>query len=152
VTVDGAAGFRAAMAGRASSATGDPALRLYKLGPYGDLVGRSAAPPLLGTAAGITARVVKPQTFVDVDPTAKHAPWTYLRGHVDARIGPAPIAVAINGVVGAVVQPFRPPGGHPRQLGFWGALPPQLFRAGRNDVRLYEVTGPPTAPVLRPLG
>ena len=52
-------GFASALAGRASTATGAPDLRLYRVGPYGGLIGRPAK-PLVEPGRGRSRRHARP--------------------------------------------------------------------------------------------
>jgi hypothetical protein len=139
--VDRATGFAKALTERASSAVGDPALRLYRTGPYGDLVGRSTTGLVDPGATSVRLSVQDRTRFAAVDPGAPSAPWLYVSGAATPARGGVPIAVSVNGVVGAVTETV--PGASPSVVPWWASLPPQLFRAGANDVRFYEIVGPP---------
>ena len=80
VTFPDGPGFAAALAGQASVATGPADLRLYKIGPYGDLVGRAAAPLVSSTNPGLTGTLEQRSQFDDVDPTASSISWTFVQG------------------------------------------------------------------------
>jgi hypothetical protein len=61
----------------------------------------------------------------------------------------AAVAVALNGRIAAVSVAYRNPGGGPLRF---SELPLEsAFRAGRNSVRFFVVTGPRTQPRLEEL-
>ena len=55
------------------------------------------------------------------------------------------LAVAANGRIVAVAEPVLVAGG-PARFSF--LIPPSLVRAGRNDIVVYAIGGPPSAPTL----
>ncbi len=139
-------GFAKVLAARASAATGPADLRFYKIGPYGDLVGRPAAPLVRAGASAVTGTIEDPGQFEHVDPTARSIPWASVRGTLtNARTG-VPLVVTVNGVIAGVSQAEQSNVSKPAD--FWSTLPPQLFRRGHNEVAVYEVTGTPAAPHL----
>jgi hypothetical protein len=146
---DGPTGFSRTLAARASSATGDPALRLYKIGPYGDLIGREV--PAGGDAAGLTASLDDPGRFQRVDPTSRRVPWTQVSGTIDCPPSETPLAVAVNGTVAGLTASYDETPGDPDGCTFWAELVPGLFRPGANEITLFAISGPPGAPVLKPL-
>jgi hypothetical protein len=132
-----APGFATALTERAA-APGDPAWRLYRTGPYGDLVGTRAAARIDPTRSGVKARITDAAKFDAVDPRAPVAPWLWISGaSFSAR--ETPIAIAVNGVIGAVTQSVATP--HGSLTAWWAPLPTQLFHAGRNVITLYEIRG-----------
>ncbi len=54
IRVDGPAGFAEAIKGQATDATGDPRLRLYRIGPRGALIGLQAEPLITAGARGVS--------------------------------------------------------------------------------------------------
>jgi hypothetical protein len=141
---DGPTGFTQVLKGRATDATGDPALRLYRFGPYGGLVATRAA-RWTGPSAGIEGTIGSIERYRDVDLTAAHIPWVDVYGTV--KLPPnRTVAIVVNGVVAGVSDTYGSPGD--AQTQFWDVLPPQLFRTGRNDLSLFAVDGSPVAPVL----
>jgi hypothetical protein len=56
------------------------------------------------------------------------------------------VAVAVNGRIAAVSVAYRNPGGGP--VRFSELVGENAFRAGRNTIRVYVVTGDPSAPRL----
>jgi hypothetical protein len=149
ITVDGPKGFAAAMAGRASDQTGDPRLRLYRLGRYGDLIGRRTSELAVG-APGPAATVVDPAAYRRVVRTARRAPWLYVQGTVATPEAGRSMVIAVNGVVAGTAETSVDPG-FGDHTAFWGMLAPGAFRDGPNDLSLFLVDGPPDAPKLTPL-
>lgn len=141
----GAAGFQAALAGRASDAGGPTKLRLYRIGPFGALIGRRAAPLVTATTAGARATVPDRERFDDVDPNAASIPWAWLEGRLDTGPTPEPMAITVNGVIAGLTQ------SSPRGAGsadFWATLSPDAFRRGQNVVGVYLIRGTPASPQL----
>lgn len=146
-TVDRATGFARVLAATAVDGRGDPALRLYRTGPYGDMVGRATTGLLAQTRGTVVASVAGDASrYDDVRPTARRAPWLAISGQVSPNRGGVDLAIAVNGTVVAVTRSVALAYG---AKATWSAsLPPQAFGAGTNDVQVYEVSGPPTRPVL----
>jgi hypothetical protein len=145
-TVDAEAGFRRVLASRASDATGDPRLRLYRVGEFGDLVGRRVdALERAGTGPAIP--ITDRARFDNVNPTALVAPWLAVSGSVARAGGGTRIAVSVNGVIAAVTQSLKTTGGFSP---WWASLPPHLFVPGHNDVEVFEITGTAATPALHP--
>jgi hypothetical protein len=149
LTYDGPAGFAAAMRGQASADTGDPGLRLYRIGEFGGLVGQPAAPLVKAVDKSGTVFVRSKQVFHSVDPDAAIAPWLYVLGRAGPTIPPdRTLAIAVNGTIAGVAQTFGPEEERPK---FWSSLWPEAFKRDFNDVRVYAVGGTPTAPELTEL-
>jgi arylsulfatase A-like enzyme len=145
---DGPTGFAAVLRRAASTSDADPALRLYQLGPFGALVGRRVEPLVDRDATPSAGHVSDRRAFGRVDRDAKNISWALVHG--DVRAGPdQAVAVAVNGVVAGMATTAPVPGSDRRV--YWATLAPQLFRDGRNDVRLYVVTGTPADPELTPV-
>jgi hypothetical protein len=130
--------------GRATDATGDPALRLFRVGPYGSLVGRNAA-SLIGAPAAVDGALRAKPWFKRIDPNASKVPWADVYGTAELPSG-RPVAITVNGVVAGIYETWSRTGSTPTE--FWGLFPTQLFRNGANDVRLYAIGGSPAEPVL----
>jgi hypothetical protein len=148
IKVDGRKGFATAIAGRAWDATGDPRLRLYRIGEYGDLVGLRAA-PLAVARSGPSASLEHPELLKNVRVAAKRVPWVYFEGRTPAPAGKT-IAVAVNGIVAGLAQTDVVVG-VTESTRFWGLLAPEAFHDGTNSVELYLVDGPVDAPRLAPM-
>ncbi len=150
LTLDGPDGFAAAMRGQASDASGDPALKLYKIGPYADLLGQPAQPLERPAAVAPTGTIDNAGRFLHVKPTNKRVPWAYVQGTVSGTDPDTPLAISVNGVIAGFSGTYADPAA-PGPLSFWTVVPPQLFSAGRNEVRLYLIHGSPSAPQLVPV-
>ena len=137
--LDGVAGL-ARVRGRAVDTFAGPdplAIRLFRRGPQGELVGTRVAAYAAGRPVRSRQRLAStadPPTFVwgTIDRDPKAVGRTYV--------------VAVNGVIGAVGQVF-PVGGRAQVA---AVLPPHLFRAGPDLVQLYYF-GPGPRVVLHPL-
>jgi len=114
---------------------------VYAMGPRRDLVGRPVDEIGLAPASGATASIEGAGQFAAVDPTAELVP-TFVEGRVHAEQGAPPptIAVAVDGVVRAVVETFDRRGG---TADFAALVPPDAFVAGRNAVELFELGARP---------
>ena len=128
------------------SGTDDP----YAIGPHRDLLGQPASRYVApGVTTAGTATIGDPTRFDRVDPTAARAPWSWIEGRVDGPDGDHPLAVAVNGTIAGLSSTDRRGAGIPGY--YLVLLAPRYFRAGPNDVSVYVVSGPPTAPQLVPL-
>jgi hypothetical protein len=145
-TVDGVAGFAKVLQGRAAPPDTDAATRLYRVGRYGALVGRPAA-PLRGRGRSAHALVVTdPTRFANVNPAAPVAPWLWILGAAPAGATDVPLAIVVNGVVAATTQTVGTDG----PAAWWAPIPPQYFHAGANAVEVDEIRGTPASPTLVP--
>ncbi|MGH8957984.1 MAG: sulfatase-like hydrolase/transferase [Acidimicrobiia bacterium] len=108
--------------------TGDP----FELLPPGapDLVGTGLA-ELAAVNEDLTLRLDRPQAFMDVDPTADRVP-ARVTGRVLglANDEESLVAVAVNGVIEAVVMSYHDRG----KTGFQAMISPDRFRPGDNEV------------------
>ncbi len=144
--VDGPAGFAQVLRARAAPAEGDPSLRIYRTGAFGDLVGRSVdgieADP---TPSKLSITLAHPENYSAVQPDAVLAPWLAPGGLARPSQGGVPLAIAVNGVIGATTETVA---SSPAAATWWASLPPHLFHDGANDIRVYAITGTPNAPKL----
>ena len=126
---------------------GNDRLRLFRIGEHGELVGRRVA-ELPGLRPSPTlAGVENADRYRDVDPSSGVLP-AYVVGRLDAPPGPAAdVAVAVNGVIGAVSATWSQHG----MTWFAGVVPPELLRRGANEVTLYLVERRAGRLALRPL-
>jgi hypothetical protein len=116
--------------------------RLYRGGPHGDLVGRAAQDQVATVPATISARLHDPGAYRDVSTDSTFVP-ARVQGSVrethrrDAGVtGTVGLAVAVNGVVRATTAVSVRPGAEAR----WEVMvPEEAFRAGANEVEVYEV-------------
>jgi hypothetical protein len=144
-TLPGPAGFRAALAGNASTGTGPASEQLYELGQYGGLIGRPAAPLVQGDAPGLRATIDDPERFRDVDPGSSSIPWARVEGRVGPGAQSLSLAVSVDGVIAGLSGSDPGPSGSR----FRATLLPEAFERGRARIEIYAVSGPPTAPELR---
>jgi hypothetical protein len=152
-------GFQDVIASRAVPATGgDPKLRIYRIGPYADLVGTSVsqyqvAPVSRPTLAHVGGQLVSqirgsPAPSYDLlDPTAKDVPWTYFLGLLDNLDDDQWVAIALNGKIVGLGQALPLQGTTTGILST--VLAPQLVTRGANTLTLYALSGDPGAPQLR---
>jgi hypothetical protein len=147
LSVDGVEGFAETLRARASSAGGDPALRLYRLGPYGDLIGTPAAPFVQGSEHDLTGSVKQSEKFDDVDLSARKVPWAWISGRVDGANPGELFAITVNGVISGMSELADDSDG----ATFWSSLPPQFFRPGHNEIGVYRIQGSPDVPRLEPV-
>lgn len=129
--------------------SGDPH-RLFRLGPYGPLVGRPV-PAGVARDPGLRATLDDAGRFDDLDPAAPELP-VLVSGTVTAAGGAAPpregarLVVAVDGVVAGTSWVRDVSGG---RGAFTALLDPSAFQRGRNAVAVYAATGPASRPVLR---
>ncbi len=151
-------GFQDVLANRAVAARGDPKLRVYRAGPYGDLVGTTVSPGSVAPASRPTLAHVGGQLVSQIrgsaapsydllDPTAKHVPWTYFLGLLDNLDDDQWVAIALNGRIVGIGQALPLQGTTTGILST--VLAPQLATRGPNTLTLYAVSGDPSAPQLR---
>ena len=114
---------------------------LFLLGPHRDLVGRPVGEPDDGGMASVEVTVERLDSFTDVDLASSFIP-AHITGHAVSRSGyPSSIvlAVAVNGVIEAVTQPWKVP--VRGRNGFWSVMVPErAFRLGENTVEVFIVT------------
>jgi Sulfatase len=145
-TFNGPLGFARVLRARAAPPGGDPELRIYRIAPYGRLVGRLAGPLVANTFRRPIGTITSPGDLEHVVPDARVVPWTRVDGKITGPgvTGRRTVALAVNGRIAglAIVDELSR---------FHALLAPQLFAAGHNDVVAYLVTGRPRAPRLIPM-
>ena len=147
--VDGPAGFANVLKAKAVPAQGDPSLAIYRVGPFGGLVGRPAAEvPVDSGAPDLAVTVNDPQKFDAVDPGGLLAPFLQVSGTSAPRRAGVSVAIVVNGAIAATTETVD---ARPGIDSWWASLPPAMFRKGANDVRIFEILGTPDAPRFRPL-
>lgn len=146
VAVDGPSGFAKVLAANPWPEGGDPSLALFRVGPYGDLVG-TPVDRLPRASATVSGHVDDPATSDDVSPRAAQAPWIWVTGEVDVPTPGRAIAITVDGVVAGMSQTVPAANGSR----FWGVLAPQLFHRGHNDIGLALVDGDARAPRVTPV-
>jgi Sulfatase len=147
-TVDGAKGFAAALKGQASAATGDPHLRLYKVGPYGALVGTPAAPYVDPAPSGTAATLDNATSWDNVKLHAKDVPWEFASGRLLRTQPDRYLAVVVNGMLAGFPKTYTEPGSQTLDQ-YWTNIPPTLLHDGKNTIDLYTVSGASTDPHLQ---
>ncbi|HEX6967271.1 MAG TPA: sulfatase-like hydrolase/transferase [Micromonosporaceae bacterium] len=113
--------------------------------PRPDLVGRATAE--LSVSDGASARVVDREAFDRVDPAGGVVPALVCGTVSESVPNGAPVAVALNGRIAAVVRLVDPDGAGRRFCALIGD--DSLFTAGRNRLELFEVAGGDTLRRLR---
>ncbi len=142
-------GFASALAGRASTATGAADLRLYRIGPFGSLIGQPAKPLVSSAQARPVGTLDHSGTWDDVDPRSPSIPWAFVQGRMSAPNG-SQLAITVNGVVAGMARTYLAKAGA-KQTIFWSSLPPQMFRRGHNTIGVDLITGTPADPHLVPV-
>ncbi len=125
----------------------DDALRLYRLGPYGALVGADAYALAVPGPPVAAATLAAPLRYQTVDTDAEDVPWASIQGDIAIGVGRS-VAVSANGVIAGVFTTVGPP--HGGRTSYYGMLAPVL-RDGTNLMQLFLIDGPPDQPVLRPV-
>jgi hypothetical protein len=152
------AGFQDVIKNHAVPETGDPKLRIYRVGPYGNLLGQSVsqypvAPVSRPTLAHVGGSLVtqirgSPAPSYDLlDPDAPHIPWSYFLGLLDNLDDDQWVAIALNGRIVGIGQALPLSG---TTTGILSTnLAPQLATRGQNTLTLYAISGDPSSPQLR---
>jgi hypothetical protein len=122
---------------------------LFEVGPFADLVGRQPEAVGLAGSSGLTARLYDPENLQDVDPGDGTVP-ALISGALTgpAPDAPLPLAVAVNGTIGAVGLTFTQ---EATPQTFATMMPDSLFQPGTNRVRLYQVEETRAGPRLHPV-
>jgi hypothetical protein len=123
----------------------------YEIGPRRDWIGKSVAGlaglgvDINGPASDMSAKFDPAIDFDRVDPGSGSVP-ALISGTLTQSSANESVAIVVNGTV-AIVSEVWPEQGKPT---FAGMAQEALFRAGKNDVALYEVVGG-ASPQLRPI-
>ena len=143
---------KAAVSMTASRYAGDPAIRIYRVGEYGDLLSQE-----ISTLA-ITPESKKLEIFIPglgvnalnaFNPISPNLDQTWLEGYCSNLGEDSTIAFAVNGRIAGLGFSRRFPN---QKFGYYFAqLAPALINGGDNSLEAYEVTGPPSAPYLTPI-
>lgn len=123
----------------------DAALRPYRLGPFGRLVGESVVSYTTGGADDDT--VVLETGLGLQDSNRDEVVDSLVSGHLASGDSDTTVAVALNGIVAGVGETYD--SGPPGSFVVLAAEP--FIRDGSNDVTFYRVDGAPDAPRLVPL-
>lgn len=127
----------------------NPRYRLYDITAAGELVGRRVDQVRVGPRSGWGAVLDEPEKWEAVEPTSGFLP-TRLLGHLEGPEDGSPplVAVALDGTIAAVVEPFRT---EDERYRIDAMLVPELVHDGQVDVRLFEVAGDEAARLLQPI-
>jgi len=120
---------------------------LFRIGPYGQLVGRRTGEfPQVGTGR-VTAHLSRAVSSALNLTAGSHSVPADITGVVSGADGPDTfdLAVAVNGVIQAVTRSFRE---GPNTVGFSAIVPESAFRLGRNDIEVLVVSADPGGRVM----
>ncbi len=133
--LDGEAGYSELLAADPVVAPGDPALRIYRWGAYGDLVGTEAGAYPIGPSAELTIDMDDDYSpgSVSYDPAADRIP-VYVAGTLNVD-RPVDVAFSVNGTIAGWGRSKVVAGGHR----VWSVLIPELIQPGSNTVALFEI-------------
>jgi hypothetical protein len=156
-TVDGATGFEQLLDVAPAGSEPRDDLQLYRFGEWGALVGEEATDfdareesPLTVELEDADGEAIEPEHF---RVTAGQAVVpTYVRGTVGdlppgSTFDPPELVVVVNGFVGGWGRVFT----SKDTTQFFALVPQELFAVGDNDIEVFEVTGTPAEPILRPV-
>lgn len=149
VRVDGQRWFQQLLAtpGVPPDPVGDTSLRLYRVGPHPELIGRSVADMDIADPQSTPVDLNEPRTeSLRIAPGQSMLP-VFVDGSVQTPLD-LPVGVVVNGNIGLVAETRVAPGGDDRH--FWGLLPPQLFVDGDNTVEFVLVQSSADGVVLHP--
>lgn len=127
---------------------GDPKLRIYRAGPFGDLIGRSVTSLSVAPAGNPSLiHVGAVPKFDFIDPSAHFVPWAYLEGIIDNIDGDTWMVVALNGKIAGIGEglPFQ----NSKEGTLTTVVSPEFVVAGPNQLAIYAVRGTPSAPTLQ---
>ena len=111
----------------------DAAWRIFRAGRHGALVGRRADGLRVGAPVAARAKLGRTHAYADLRPADGVPAFVWGTVENDAAAVGREFVVAVNGVIGAVGSLFEYLG----KTQLVALVPPQLFRAGDNDVRVY---------------
>jgi hypothetical protein len=145
ITVDGKAGFAAALRGslpvRSSAHPqlgGEPGRYFGGIGKRDDLLGQKLSGLSVAQGSGSVA-VKNLEEFSKVDPASGEVPALVV-GEPPAAVGAGSLlALALNGRIGAVAEVA--PEGKDQALRFAGILPGELFKKGANQLEVLRIEG-----------
>lgn len=140
-----------AVTGRAAPPGGDPALRPFRIGPYGSLIGQPVSGLRVSTTPApgelyIPSGSASLSTF---DATALDLHQTWQEGYYKGAGGDRTLAFALNGRIAGIgtADKFR----RNDDAYYYALLAPTLFAPTGNRIEAFVVTGPADAPVLTPV-
>ena len=143
LAVDGRRGFASVLKAQATNASGEPGLRVYRVGPYGALIGTSVA-GTVGTPA--SGRVMVPKELTaPIDPTAHDVRWARPAGLLQGVAPNTWLAITVDDTVVGLTRAYVRDDGITI---YWAELAPSLVGRGTHRIGAWEVTGPATSPRL----
>ena len=110
---------------------------LFKLGPRPDLIGKSVSSLTMSGNSSLTVSLNGAVKSAARSVTSTSAVPTLIWGHLNGKVG-GTIAVAVNGVIGAVVPTYADNGA---PLSIEAIVPTSLWHNGANDISVYTVGG-----------
>jgi Sulfatase len=126
----------------------DGPLRLFRVGPHRELLSRPVrSVPVRGS--GGAARFTDPDAYRRVQPGSSTVP-AWVTGRLTGVPPGRDLAIAVDGRIAALTRSFRL--ATDDDTLFAAVVPESSFRAGRNRVELFEVSGGGTQVELRRLG
>ena len=123
--------------------------RLFQTGPYADLVGQPISKFPIQEVKSLAVRVDTPQPPTPADPQGSLTP-AYITGRIQSEqtpLNPPPLALAINGTIGSLTQPWTFPVNG--RYGRWCTVVPQVsfhvrwkmfFYTARNSIEPFSVS------------
>jgi hypothetical protein len=124
----------------------DPALRPYRVGPFGALVGRSTSGVTIEDRPAGAVRIERGEGLAELEGDGPLP--ALVAGSVESADAGTPVAVAIDGRIAGIGHTFDWDG----STGFFTVLVADtLLTPGTHDVAYFVVEGEPADPVLRPL-
>jgi hypothetical protein len=110
---------------------------LFKLGPRPDLLGKSVSSLTMSGNSSLTVSLNGAVKTAARAVTSTSAVPTLIWGHLNGKVG-GTVAVAVNGVIGAVVPTYADNGA---PLSVEAIVATSLWHNGSNDITLYMVGG-----------
>ena len=142
---DGIAGYKRVLAAKPFATGGDPSLRFYGIGDWAQLIAKPVANYPNRVLPGLSYLLDNPTDYLNVVPTAQSAPWSLITGGLSAP-GRRFLMFAVNDKIAGFAHTT---GNYFGGDAFWAMLVPQLFQAGANEVRIFDVGGTAAAPTFR---
>ena len=150
--LSGPNGYAEVLRSRAALPGGDPGLRIYRRGEYGELIGKPVAPFVAEAPGGPTNFYIWPDAlmFEAINVSQPKIPWTYTSDYIEGqKEHEITVAIGVNGVIGGFATSLVV---DDKDHGYyWMSLPPSLFRNGKNIMTAYAVTGPASSPSFDPI-
>ena len=129
--------FSEVLAGAPTGNVGDP-LRLFRMVPHGEIVGREVSSFGRGMPSAFTGRIRESARYQRIKLNTGNVEWADITGTTSGLKSDSYLAVAVNGTVSAVI-PIRPDAAYPNRAKWWGRLLPDPMQNGSNEMQLYEV-------------